>query len=321
MAPGDFQKSPRRSDENSENQPLQTQWNRLLGALEDFRAEAFEARLEAEAARKEAQDARAEAKRLQDAGCRLQSAYEALQRELREAAGDAAYWRVMLEEAEKEQQITTGRDAAVESAATTAAPPVRQARHSREGGREPLRTWTSLRSAASEEAIEAARAEAAQWRQLAERRGEELNRVRRQLLVPDMPSLPAAVASIGPTAAAEVAPRQQPQPSPQKERRVQRTLGPLFDSPTPMRAGLRLRPPDPSPEGRYALSLSAALEEHLCSTLYYDIASPQGTGLGLGRAKSAASFRRAPAPQSNASAASQRRQEPRTVLGALHTVR
>lgn len=85
---------------------------------------------------------------MQSKGEELQSALEKSQQNLRQAVGDVAYFKVLLDES---------------------------------GKAAPKRDWQSLRKVALEEQVEAARAEAGRWRQLAEQRGEELAELRAQL--------------------------------------------------------------------------------------------------------------------------------------------
>jgi len=196
---------------------LQIRWDALLSALQELKAEAFQAKGEALTAKAEAHGAQEEVEMLQEAGCKLQTAYASLQQELREAAGDAAYWRVLMEEMQKERSTTP-------NAKETESP------------RSPAEPWASVRSAAQVDAAQAANSEAAHWRQLAERRGEEIQRLRQQLLVSE-----AKQSASGST-------------------KVNRALNPLFESPTPARAGL----------GR----------QKVRSTQYFDIGSPHGAQAG-----------------------------------------
>lgn len=78
--------------------PAAERWDHLLGALQEVRAEVL---CEAGAARDEAQKAKAEIGMLQQAGCKLQQAFDSLQEELRQAAGDAAYYKVLFEDAKQ----------------------------------------------------------------------------------------------------------------------------------------------------------------------------------------------------------------------------
>jgi len=104
---------------------------------------------------------RSQLSEMQAKGVELQSALEKSQEELRQAVGDVAYFKVLLDE--------SGKGA-------------------------PKRDWQSLRKVALEEQVEAARAEAGRWRQLAERRGEELAELRAQLQpVPQDPSTLRAI--------------------------------------------------------------------------------------------------------------------------------
>eukprot|EP00439_Symbiodinium_sp_Y106_P085374 s813_g28.t1 len=71
---------------------------RFTGALQEVRADFL---CEAGAARDEAQKAKAEIGMLQQAGYKLQQAFDSLQEELRQAAGDAAYYKVLFEDAKQ----------------------------------------------------------------------------------------------------------------------------------------------------------------------------------------------------------------------------
>jgi len=205
---------------------LQIRWDALLSALQELKAEACQAKGEALAAKAEARSAQEEVEMLQEAGCKLQTAYASLQQELREAAGDAAYWRVLNEEMQKESLTTPNAKVDGKSRCARST----QGENERESPRSPVEPWASVRSAAQVDAAEAANSEAVHWRQLAERRGEEIQRLRQQLLVSE-----AKQSASGST-------------------KVNRALNPLFESPTPARAGL----------GR----------QKVRSTQYFDIGSP-----------------------------------------------
>jgi len=118
-------------------------WDHLLGALQEVRADFL---CEAGAARDEAQKAKAEIGMLQQAGYKLQQAFDSLQEELRQAAGDAAYYKVLFEDAK--QNAASG-----------------------DGGERSI----------LHEQLQAARAEAGRWRELAENRGQELAVLRSRL--------------------------------------------------------------------------------------------------------------------------------------------
>jgi len=243
---------------------LQVRWDALVSALQEVRAEAFHARDEARAAREEARNAQDEVRQLQEAGCKLQEAYENLQRELRDAVGDAAYWKVLVEEGEREPRDPGNR---CEKATGD---------------------WTALRADAQSQAAEAARAEAARWRQLAERRGEELLRLRQQLSAKEAKGV-----------AAPGMPRTL-QASEQVKRASQH---PALEVPTPARAQARRGQASHPARGSNAEETCNSSNSH---TEYFHIGSPT-TQRALSAAsgpKSARVHRAKPGAQSNTAVAS-----------------
>eukprot|EP00930_Biecheleria_cincta_P088509 TRINITY_DN77754_c0_g1_i1.p1 TRINITY_DN77754_c0_g1~~TRINITY_DN77754_c0_g1_i1.p1 ORF type:complete len:308 (+),score=56.80 TRINITY_DN77754_c0_g1_i1:57-926(+) len=223
-------------DDASEHSRLQVRWDALVSALQEVRAEAFHARDEAHAAREEARNAQDEVRQLQEAGCRLQEAYEHLQQELRDAVGDAAYWKVLVEEGESEPREPRDRGNRCEKASGD---------------------WTALRADAHAQAAEAARAEAARWRQLAERRGEELLRLRQQLAAKEAKG--AAAPEMSRTLQAS-------------EQVKRASLHPALGVPTPARAQAR-RGQETTQPARGG-NAEETCNSSNCNTEYFHIGSP-----------------------------------------------
>lgn len=147
--------APLTAEQSLEDADLQECWNVLVSMLQEARAADFHARdkgvcLETTCAAEE------ERLRIQDAGCGLQDAYVSLQCKLRKAVGNAVKWSIVTDE--------------------RIAKATNQIQNEESSGE-----WTSLRTDAQVKALEAALAEATQWRQLAESRGEQLLHMKEQL--------------------------------------------------------------------------------------------------------------------------------------------
>eukprot|EP00930_Biecheleria_cincta_P079358 TRINITY_DN6716_c0_g1_i1.p1 TRINITY_DN6716_c0_g1~~TRINITY_DN6716_c0_g1_i1.p1 ORF type:complete len:247 (-),score=49.95 TRINITY_DN6716_c0_g1_i1:186-899(-) len=126
----------------------------LVSMLQEARAATFHTRDEGVCP--ETASAAEERQRMQDAGYRLQDAYVSLQYKLRKAVGDAVEWGIVNHEHEAKTTIQIQN-------------------------KECFGEWTSLRTDAQVKALEAALAEATQWRQLAESRGEQLLHLKEHL--------------------------------------------------------------------------------------------------------------------------------------------
>mmetsp|Transcript_44239 Transcript_44239/g.79581 ORF Transcript_44239/g.79581 Transcript_44239/m.79581 type:complete len:440 (+) Transcript_44239:48-1367(+) len=140
--------------------------------FEDAEDEVHHLRRRGDVLAQELLKARREMKRLHEAGARLQDAYESLQKEYREVAGDAVYWQALAEAREEEiekasqvpkKELAEGTKVAElsETASEEKASEVKE--HEKIDPREALR-----RAAA-----DAAQAEAARRRKLAQQRAEE----------------------------------------------------------------------------------------------------------------------------------------------------
>jgi len=146
--------APLTAEQTLEDTHLQECWNVLVSVLQETRAATFHAR-EKEVCL-ETTSAAEEVQRIQDAGCRLQDAYVSLQCKLRKAVGDAVEWSIVTDERKAKATTQTQNE-------------------------ECSGEWAFLRTDAQVKALEAALAEATQWRQLAESRGEQVLHIKEQL--------------------------------------------------------------------------------------------------------------------------------------------
>eukprot|EP00931_Biecheleriopsis_adriatica_P079087 TRINITY_DN52501_c0_g1_i1.p1 TRINITY_DN52501_c0_g1~~TRINITY_DN52501_c0_g1_i1.p1 ORF type:complete len:267 (-),score=56.32 TRINITY_DN52501_c0_g1_i1:134-934(-) len=220
-----------------ELEQLQEHWDVLVCALRDVRAEACKHIDEPQVELPKAEGAQQTVQTPQNAGCKLQAAYESLQMKLHEAI------------------FAEG------------SPNVRHAFRRPEAGESRLETWMQLRAAARQEEAEACRAEAAKWRHLAERRGDELHRLRQELLVHQVPS---STDQQTPelTSEAAVKPRtiQLPQPDEASVIEAKPALNVASYIPTPARAGLN--------KARSRRLWTQAGISWASNTQYFDIGSP-----------------------------------------------
>lgn len=210
-------------DDPSED--LRLQWRRcgaMSEVLDEARREAQAAKAEAAYLRAELAESRAAAGKLQEAGADLQEAYGTLWCELSQAVGDVAYWQTLAETNAAKHGIVPDPTRARASTGVAAASRTEHLRR--------------LRDAAQEKVTEAARTEAAQWRRLAERRGDEL---RRRPLLGRAEVQPQTVAQ---TSRASCSPeRSADRSNSHLKSAPERTTNPML-LPTPCRAGARSRP-------------------------------------------------------------------------------
>jgi len=133
--------------------------------FEDAEDEVHYLRRRGDALAQEVQKARGEIKRLHEAGLRLQDAYIALQKEYREVAGDAVYWKALAEA--REEELTASQ--AQEPVLADVEPNGKSVAKDKKDEDEKLNPREALRRAASD----AAQAEAVRRRKLAQQRAEE----------------------------------------------------------------------------------------------------------------------------------------------------